>query len=34
MSLDFYDKLINDIRIAIDLIKFLKSRKLEYIDDV
>ncbi len=34
MPIDFYDKLLDDIRIAIDLIKFLKSKKLEYLEDV
>lgn len=33
MPIDFYDKLLNDIIIAIDLIKFLKSKKLEYLED-
>ena len=33
MPFGFYDKLLDNIRMAIDLIKFLKSKKLEYLED-
>ena len=33
MPVGFYDKLLDDIRMAIDLIKFLKSKRLQYINN-